>query len=171
MNAYDLSGKAALITGARRGIGRAIAERMANAGAKVAVADVNLQDCQNAADGITRGGGTAIALKLDITNEEDIIAAMESMKRSFGRIDILVNNAGIYVQQELEKMSTADIDRELDIDLRGSILCTKYALPEMKKNLYGKIVNIASTPLRSRRRFRSTRGFPMRWRDRLRFPH
>lgn len=69
---------------------------------------------------------------------------MANVRNRFKRIDILVNNAGIYIQQEIETMATTDIDRVISVNLRGAILCTKYALPDMKRNNYGKIVNIAS---------------------------
>ena len=79
-----------------------------------------------------------------ITNEENIKEVVKTIQEKFGRIDILVNNAGIFIQQELDKMDTSKIDKILAVNLRGAILCTKYILPLMKKQSYGKIVNIAS---------------------------
>lgn len=89
-------------------------------------------------------GGEGLALKLDVTSEEEIKEAIRKTKEKFGRIDILVNNAGIFIQEELDKMDTSKIDKIMAVNLRGVILCTKYVLPIMKKQNYGKIVNIAS---------------------------
>ncbi len=144
MNIYDLRGKTGIVTGARRGIGRAIALRLAASGAATIVSDLDLKECEEVAREIGEAGGEGYALRLDVSREEDIRAAMTEMRERFQRIDILVNNAGIYIQQEIEMMATEDIDRVISVNLRGAILCTKYALPEMKRNSYGKIVNIAS---------------------------
>ena len=144
MNKYDLAGKVAIITGARRGIGKAIALRLARDGAKVVVADLDKEDCEKVVKEIEGAGGEGLALKLDVTNEEEIIEAVRKAKEKFGKIDILVNNAGIFIQEELDKMDTSKIDKILAVNLRGGILCTKHVLPEMKSNNYGKIVNIAS---------------------------
>jgi len=144
MNKYDLAGEVAIITGARRGIGKAIALRLARAGAKVVVADLDKEDCEKVVKEIEGIGGEGLALKLDVTNEEEIIDAVRKTKEKFGKIDILVNNAGIFIQEELDKMDTSKIDKILAVNLRGVILCTKHVLPEMKGNSYGKIINIAS---------------------------
>ncbi|MDI6689485.1 MAG: SDR family NAD(P)-dependent oxidoreductase [Actinomycetota bacterium] len=144
MNKYDLTGKVAIVTGARRGIGRAIALKLARNRAKVVVTDLNKEDCENVVKEIEKLGGEGLALKLDVTNEEEIIEVVKRTKEKFGRIDILVNNAGIFIQQELDKMDTSKIDKILSVNLRGVILCTKYVLPEMKEHSYGKIINIAS---------------------------
>ncbi len=144
MNKYDFSGKVAIVTGARRGIGKAIALRLARDWAKVVVADLDKEDCEKVVKEIEGAGGEGLPLKLDITNEEEIIEAVRKAKEKFGKIDILVNNAGIFIQEELDKMDTSKIDKILAVNLRGTILCTKHILPEMKSNNYGKIVNIAS---------------------------
>ncbi|HEX9023057.1 MAG TPA: glucose 1-dehydrogenase [Geobacteraceae bacterium] len=144
MNIYDLKGKTAIVTGARQGIGRAIALRLAASGAVTVVSDLDPGGCEKVAAEIRAAGGAGHCLRLDVSSEQDIRAAMAEMKERFRRIDILVNNAGIYIQQEIEAMATEDIDRVISVNLRGAILCAKYALPEMKKNRYGKIVNIAS---------------------------
>ena len=139
-----MNGKVAIVTGARRGIGRAIALRLAKDGAKVIVSDVSKEDCELVVKEIEQMGGEGLALKLDVTDEEEIKEVIRRTKEKFGKIDILVNNAGIFIQEELDKMNTSKIDKILAVNLRGAILCTKYALPTMKEQNYGKIVNIAS---------------------------
>ena len=141
---FDLKNKVAIITGASRGIGGATALKLAQSGASVAVTDILKEDCEEVVKGIKKLGVEAIALKLDVTNEKEIKDAVIAVKKKFGRIDILVNNAGIFMQGELDKMDTEKIDKILNVNLRGAILCTKYVLPEMKAQNYGKIVNIAS---------------------------
>ncbi len=136
----NLKGKVAIITGARRGIGKGIALKLAKEGAIVAVSDISKKDCEEVVKEI--GGG--LALKMDITSEEDIKAAIKAAMKKFGRIDILVNNAGIYIQEELDKMETSAIDKTLAVNLRGAILCARNVIPAMKSQNYGKIVNIAS---------------------------
>jgi NAD(P)-dependent dehydrogenase (short-subunit alcohol dehydrogenase family) len=128
----SLTGKVAIVSGARRGIGRAIALRLAKGGARVVVTDISKEDCQKVVDEIQQLGNDGLALKLDVTDEENIKEVIRITKETFGRIDILVNNAGIFIQEEL------------DINLKGAILCTKNVIPEMKQQNYGKIVTIAS---------------------------
>ncbi|HOA47386.1 MAG TPA: SDR family NAD(P)-dependent oxidoreductase [Candidatus Pacearchaeota archaeon] len=140
----SLTGKVAIVSGARRGIGRAIALRLAKGGARVVVTDISKEDCQKVVDEIQQLGNDGLALKLDVTDEENIKEVIRITKETFGRIDILVNNAGIFIQEELDKMETQSIERELDINLKGAILCTKNVIPEMKQQNYGKIVTIAS---------------------------
>jgi len=141
---FDLKGKVAIVTGARRGIGKAIALKLAKEGAKIVVTDIVKEDCEKVIKEIEDLGSQGLALKLDVTDEEEIKNVVKIAKERFGRIDILANNAGIYVQEELDKMKTSKIDKILDINLRGLILCTKYVLPEMKAKNYGKIINTAS---------------------------
>jgi len=140
----DLKNKVAIVTGARRGIGEAIALSLAKNGAKVVVTDIDQEDCEKVVKEIEKLGSEGLALKLDVTDEEEIKKVIELTKEKFGRIDILVNNAGIFIQEELDKMETSKIDKVLAVNLRGSILCTKYVIPEMKEQEYGKIINIAS---------------------------
>ncbi|MHB9155483.1 MAG: SDR family NAD(P)-dependent oxidoreductase [Endomicrobiales bacterium] len=144
MNKYDLAGKTALVTGGRRGIGKAIALKLASDGAKVAVADLDKEECDRVVEEIRKAGGGGISLKLDVTNEAEIIDGLKQARAALGKLDILVNNAGIYLQQDLTEMPTPAIDQMLRVNLRGVILCTKHALGEMKERKYGKIVNIAS---------------------------
>jgi len=140
----DLKNKVAIVTGARRGIGKAIALKLARNGVKVVVTDIDQDDCEKVVQEIEKLKGEGLALKLDITDEEEIKKVIQSTKEKFGRIDILVNNAGIFIQGELENMDTSKIDKLLSVDLRGVILGIKNVIPEMKKQKSGKIVNIAS---------------------------
>ncbi|MDP2664019.1 MAG: SDR family NAD(P)-dependent oxidoreductase [bacterium] len=141
---YNLKNKVAIVTGARRGIGRAIAIRLAKDGAKVAVTDISKEDCEKVVKEIEKLGSEGLALELDVTNEENIKEVVKAVKKKFGKIDILVNNAGIFMQEELDKMDTEKIDKILAVNLRGVILGTKYVLPEMKSQNYGKIISTAS---------------------------
>jgi len=144
MKQYDLTGKTAVITGARQGLGRAIALRLAACGARAVVTDLHQDGCERILQEIRDAGGMGDALRMDVCLEEEIRETMEQVRERFKRIDILVNNAGIYIQKEIEALATEDIDRVISINLRGAILCIKYVLPGMKRNNYGKIVNIAS---------------------------
>lgn len=144
MNKYDLTGKTALVTGAARGIGKAIALRLARDGAKVVVTDISKEDCEPVVEEIKRLGAEGLALKLDVTREGEIEEAVRAVKEKFGRIDILVNNAGIHISHELDGMNTSEIDQIWAVNLRGVILCTKHVLPVMKAQNSGKIINIAS---------------------------
>ncbi len=140
----NLLGRVAIVTGARRGIGKAIALKLATGGAKVVVTDLSKEDCQKVVDEIQQLGSEGLALALDVTNEENIKGVIAATKEKFGKIDILVNNAGIFIQEELDQMDSQKIEKELAVNLKGAILCTKYIIPEMKNQNYGKIVNIAS---------------------------
>ncbi len=140
----NLKDKVAIVTGARRGIGEAIALKLAEQGAKVIVTDISKEDCQKVVEKIETSGGEGLALKLDVTKEDEIKSVVEGTKEKFGKIDILVNNAGIFIQNNLEEMETSEINKMLDINLRGSIMCIKNVLPGMKEQKYGKIINIAS---------------------------
>lgn len=143
-NQNNLKGKVAILTGARRGIGKAIALKLAQKGANVIVTDISEEDCQKVVEEIQNLGSEGLALALDVTNEENIKSVIAEAKENFGKIDILVNNAGIFIQEELDKMDSQKIEKELAVNLKGAILCTKYLIPEMKNQNYGKIVNIAS---------------------------
>jgi len=140
----NLKDKVAIVTGARRGIGEAIALKLAEGGAKVVVTDISKEDCQKVVEKIKSLGSEGLALKLDVTKENEIKSVVEETKEKFGKVDILVNNAGIFMQNNLEDMETSEINKMLDINLRGAIMCIKHVLPGMKEQKYGKIVNISS---------------------------
>ena len=140
----DLKNKIAIVTGSRRGIGKAIVLALAKAGAHVVVSDINLDDCNKVVEEIKAIGKEGLAVKADISNPEEVKEMVKSTVKRFGKIDILVNNAGIYMQKSLTDATEQDFDRILDINLKGVFLCSKAVVPEMIKQGKGKIINITS---------------------------
>lgn len=138
-----LNGKVAVVTGASRGIGAAIARRLGADGAKVVV---NYTTSEKAAAevvaDITRAGGTAVAVPADVSNPSDIAALFARVKTTYGRLDILVNNAAIMKRGMLEEVTAEDIDRHFDTNVRGYLLCAKHAAGMMSEG--GSIINIGS---------------------------
>ena len=142
--------KAAIVTGAARGMGRACSLSLAAEGAKIALVDLNKKDVENTAGEINAAGSTAIAIPCDVARSADVEKAVSEAMRHFGRIDILINNAGILrTTTPLEKISEDEWDMILDVNLKGVFLFSKTVLPIMRKNRYGKIVNISSSAGRS----------------------
>jgi len=139
-----LEGKNALITGAAQGIGKAVAMGMAKEGANVAIADVNIESAQSTAQEVSALGVKSIALKLDVSNQENVINAFKTFTGEFGSLDILINNAGITRDGVLLRMKEEDWDAVLNINLKGSFLCSKEAIKIMGKQRFGKIISISS---------------------------
>jgi len=144
----DLKGKVAVITGSRRGIGRAIAEAMAKAGANVVISDIDQTDCEKTAQEIKeKYGQDTLAVKTDVAKKEEVDNLIRKTVDKFGKIDILVNNAGIAPFKPFIDLTEEDWDKVLDINLKGCFLCAQAAAKEMIKNKYGKIINIASVAM------------------------
>ena len=139
---FDLTGKIAIVTGASRGLGRAIAIGLAKAGANLVVTDV--LDVREAIEEVQRTGREAVGLKVDVTNKKDVEEMAKQTINKFGRIDILVNNAGIYRSSTAESMSEGDWDKVVDVNLKGEFLCAQEVGRQMIRQREGKIVNIAS---------------------------
>jgi len=139
-----LRGKVAIITGARRGMGKSHALKLAKAGAKIVVSDISLEECQKVVKEIENGGGKARAVKCDVTKREQVDEMVKKTIKKFGRIDILVNNAGICQFKPFLELTEEDWDKTLDINLKGYFLCAQAAAKEMAKQKSGVIVNIAS---------------------------
>jgi 3-oxoacyl-[acyl-carrier protein] reductase len=139
-----LAGHAAFVTGSARGLGRAMAERLAAEGAAVAVADVDLPAAEDAVTALRDAGGTAMAVACDVRDSASVEEAMRRAAAELGVVDILVNNAGVVRDGRLETMSDDDWDTVLDIDLRGYFLCARAALPHLRARGWGRIVNISS---------------------------
>ncbi|MQG27606.1 MAG: glucose 1-dehydrogenase [SAR202 cluster bacterium] len=140
-----LKGKVALITGAARGQGAAEARLFAQEGAKVILADVTDQEGIAVAAEIAEAGGDAIYVHLDVANEDEWYAAVQSGVAAFGKLDILVNNAGIWRRGHVMETSSEQWDDIMDVNAKGVFLGTKAAIPEMRKAGGGSIVNISST--------------------------
>jgi len=139
-----LENKVALITGAGRGIGRAIAYKMANEGAMVVLAEIDVESAQSAAEELLKEGCQAIAIQTDITHETEVQATVNRVMKRFGRVDILVNNAGKNFYYDATTMSEAEWDNAMDVDVKGAWLCCKHVLPLMVAANAGSIINIAS---------------------------
>jgi 3-hydroxybutyrate dehydrogenase len=139
-----LDRKAALVTGAASGIGRAIALRYAAEGAAVAIADLQAAGAQAVAAEIERNGGKAIALPMDVTDEAAVNAGVEKTVSTFGRIDILVSNAGIQIVHPLEEFSFEEWRRMLAIHVDAAFLATKACLPHMYAQRSGSLIYMGS---------------------------
>jgi len=143
----DLKGKVAIITGARRGMGRSHALTLAKAGAKVVVADISLEDCQKVVDEIKKAKGEAMAVKCDVTKKEDIDNMVKAAVGKWGKVDILVNNAGICQFKPFLELTEEEWNRTININLRGYFLCAQACAKEMAKQKSGVIVNVASVAM------------------------
>jgi 3-oxoacyl-[acyl-carrier protein] reductase len=140
----SLQGKTAIVTGAAQGIGRAIAENLAQAGADIAVADLDPGRSLETVGAIEKLGRKALNLKVNVADTNDTKAMVEQVIKAWGKIDILVNNAGITRDGLLLRMKEEDWNLVLQINLNGTFHCTKAVLQPMTKQRYGRIVNIAS---------------------------
>ncbi len=136
-----LQHKTALITGAGRGIGRAIAERFARAGARVAIADI---DPAAASATAAELGSGALGLAMDVSSKAAVRAATAQVLDQFGQLDILVNNAGYLVYTTFESCSEENWDRIVDVNMKGPFLCAQAVIPHMKARRQGAIINMTS---------------------------
>jgi NAD(P)-dependent dehydrogenase (short-subunit alcohol dehydrogenase family) len=140
-----LNGKVALVTGGGRGLGAAICQVLAEAGAVAIAADIRMDLAEKVAKDLQAQGLEAIALPLDITDEHQIEAVVHKIVDQYGHLDILVNNAGTDLTVPVEELAIADWDRVLSVNLRAPFILSKTVLPLMKQQGSGHIVNIAST--------------------------
>ena len=141
----QLKGKTAIITGSARGLGKAIALKLADMGANIVLNDIMSSDAiDSTAEEFKTLGHNVIVTKGDVRNREDVEIMVNKAVETFGSIDILVNNAGITRDSLIIKMSEEDWDNVLDINLKGAFLCTKAVAKFMMKQRKGKIINIAS---------------------------
>lgn len=141
----ELEGKVSLVTGASRGIGRAIALKLSSLGSKVVI---NYREKEEAANSVVEviasQGGEAMAIKADVRDGEAVKALVQAVTEKWGKIDILVNNAGINRDTLLLRMSDNAWDDVINTNLRATYLCTKFALRSMSRQRWGRIINIAS---------------------------
>ena len=140
----ELQNKVALITGGAQGIGKTISEELVQNGAHVVLGDVNLEGAQATAEAINNNGGSASAVKVDVSNPAEVKQVFDSILKDKKPIDIMINNAGITRDGLMIRMKEADWDRVLNINLKGTFLCSQQAAKQMMKQKSGVIVNIAS---------------------------
>lgn len=139
-----LSGKVAVVTGGGSGMGRAIGLAFARQGAKVVIADINLEAARETVVLLESAGGDAIAVKVDVTRKAETLDMAEAALRRFGRIDVLVNNAGSRCLKSFLDHTEEDWHRMIDINLTGHFFCAQAVVPSMLKGGKGKIINLAS---------------------------
>ena len=145
----ELTGRVGLVTGAGRGMGRASAERIAADGARVVVNDLDETRAADVADRLVSEGAEAIGVAADVSDAADVSRLVDTAREAFGDVDILVNNAGV-----LRRTGILDLDEDewnlvLDVNLKGTYLCTRAVLPAMKAAGWGRVVNISSSAGRS----------------------
>lgn len=143
-NKTSLEGKVSLVTGASRGIGRAIALKLSSLGSKVVVNDISKETASSVVDTIISQGGEAMAVEADIRDSQAVKAMVQEITERWDKIDILVNNAGINRDTLLLRMSDEAWDDVINTNLRGTYTCTKFALRSMMKQRWGRIISIAS---------------------------
>lgn len=139
-----LKDKVCIITGAGNGIGEITALKFASEGAKVVVCDVNENGVNKVVDKINVNKGEAIGFKVDVTSKENIQSMVEDVTKKYGRIDVLVNNAGIIIDSQLQKMTEEQFDKVVDVNLKGTYLCTKAVVDIMIEQNQGAILNTSS---------------------------
>ncbi len=139
-----LEGKVAIVTGASRGIGRAISIALAREGANPVLAARTVSDLEETRSLVQKYGVTAEVVRTDITSESQIMTLFKKTAERFGKLDVLVNNAGVFVNQPIDEMSTETWDWVLNIELRAAFICTREAMRIMKKQMHGRIINIGS---------------------------
>lgn len=141
---FDLTGKLAVITGAGRGIGLAIADALGEAGAQLAITDIDEARAQQAAEGLREKGYQVDSYQLDVTKPEAVNALSEAMVKHYGQVDILVNNAGISICEPAETMSDSDWLKVIDVNLNGVFWCCRAFGKAMLEAGSGTVVNIGS---------------------------
>ena len=141
----SLEGQVALVTGSSRGIGAAIARRLAQAGARVALNyNASIDAAIEVKDSISAAGGDAMLTAGDVSDEPQAEQIIKAVIAEFGRIDILVNNAGIHRDRLLLRMKAVDFDEVLQVNLRGAFLCTRFVMPHLIRQHYGRVINMSS---------------------------
>jgi 3-oxoacyl-[acyl-carrier protein] reductase len=146
---HELKGKVAIVTGASHGIGKGIAERLAEAGAEIIIADLDITKAKKTAKELTKKDKKSLAIQVDVSKEKPVNFLIKKSLEKFGKVDILINNAGIMYRTRLKDLSLEEWEKTLKVNLTGPFLLIKALLPVMKKNGYGRIVNISSSAGRS----------------------
>ncbi len=140
----SLHGKVTIITGAGRGIGRAVALRFASRGASVVLASRSIEEIDGVAAEIVKAGGSALAVQTDVSSESEVSRMIAAAEAEFGPTDILVNNAGTMILRPLAATSLEEWQRVMNVNLLGAFLCARAVLPSMMERRTGRIINIGS---------------------------
>lgn len=142
---FDLTGKVSIVTGAATGLGQSFADALASFGSNVVIADLNEEQAKQTAEKIASEHKVrALALKVDVTNEEQVKKMVDDTVTEFGAVNVLINNAGICQKIKAEEQTLAEWQRTMDVNVNGVYLCSKYVGLHMMKNGGGSIINIAS---------------------------
>src|SRR5699024_1134465 len=143
--AERFEGRVVLVTGSSRGIGKGVAQKFAEEGAKIAILDINEEALAEAEKNFKEQGFTVLAKKANVVEADEMEAAVDEVVNAFGKLDILVNNAGIIRDNMLFKMTDSDWQQVMDVHLKGSFNAARAAQKYMVKQKYGRIINISST--------------------------
>jgi len=141
----EYSRKVAIITGSGGGIGEVMAKLFSSKGIATVVADIDIDKAGKVAKEINQINGNGIAVKVDVTNRKDVEMMVENTIQTFGRLDILINNAGIHYITPIEDVPDEEWNSILAVNVRGVYNCSKFVIPPMKKNRWGRIINISSS--------------------------
>jgi NAD(P)-dependent dehydrogenase (short-subunit alcohol dehydrogenase family) len=143
---FDLSGKAAIVTGGSKGLGLAMAAGLASAGAKIMLVNRNAEEGNQAAKDLSADFGVqATSFSADVSDQQQTEAMAKAASDAFGQIDILINSAGINIRGPIDEVSLDDFNKVMHVNVTGTWLCSRAVTPHMKKNKSGKIINLAST--------------------------
>ncbi len=141
---FSLKGKTALVTGGARGLGKAMAEALAQVGANIIIADMELASAQQTAKELASFGGRTLGLQVDVTSEEQVRAMVDQIVGEFNELNVVINNAGICQKITVEEQSLEDWKKTMDVNVNGVFLVSKYSGKQMKVQGGGSIINMAS---------------------------
>ncbi|MFJ7977820.1 SDR family NAD(P)-dependent oxidoreductase [Peribacillus sp. NPDC096379] len=141
---FSLKGKTALVTGGARGLGKAMAEALAQVGANIIIADMELASAQQTAKELASFGGRTLGLQVDVTSEEQVRAMVDQIVGEFNELNVVINNAGICQKITVEEQSLEDWKKTMDVNVNGVFLVSKYSGKQMKVQGGGSIINLAS---------------------------
>ena len=145
MEKYNLTNKVAIITGAATGLGKAMAQALAQAGANIVIADIDESKAKDTAQQIKQDEGMdTLAIRTDVTDEQQVESMLDQVVHQFGQVDVLINNAGIVMNEQAEDTSVADWQKVININLNGVFIVSKVVGKQMIKQQQGSIINISS---------------------------